>query len=153
MPFMSKLQKKCNNGVDHSLHLVSSVFRVIKRQFTEFRFMSGHYQKKKKRKTQTENKYKHQIPLYISEKIIKAAFFLKSQGMAKPDSFCQENGVEQIHLDLLETGDIYMCTHQGSTEINVRDWLTDHSKGSKSNHMDMLLEGKKAYMRLFDFLL
>lgn len=88
MPFMSKATKKCNNGVDHSLHLVSSVFCVIKRQFTEFRFMSGHYQK---RKTQTENKYKHQIPLYISEKIIKAAFFLKSQGMAKPDSFCQEN--------------------------------------------------------------
>lgn len=69
--------------------------------------MSGHYQKKGK---QTENKYKHQIPLYISEKIIKAAFFLKSQGMAKPDSFYQENGVEQIHLDMVETGDIYVYT-------------------------------------------
>lgn len=29
MPFMSKATKKCNNGVDHSLHLVSSVFCVI----------------------------------------------------------------------------------------------------------------------------
>lgn len=51
MPFMSKATKKCNNGVDHSLHLVSSVFRVIKRQFTEFRFMPGHYQKKEKENT------------------------------------------------------------------------------------------------------
>lgn len=63
--------------------------------------------------------------------------------MAKPDSFYQENGVEQIHLDMVETGDIYLCTHQGSTESNVRDWLTDHSKGYKSNHMDMLQERKK----------
>lgn len=65
--------------------------------------------------------------------------------MAKLDSFCQENGVEQIPLDMVETSDIYMCTHQGFTEINVRVWLTDHSKGSKSNHMDMLLEKKRLY--------
>lgn len=70
--------------------------------------MSGHYQI---RKTQTENKnkYKHQIPPYISEKIIKAAFFLKSQGMANPDLFYHDNGAEQINLDMLETAATATC--------------------------------------------
>lgn len=64
--------------------------RVIYRQFTDFRFLSGQYQKKKIKKnltgtteTNTNIKY-HCISL---RKLVKAAFFLKSQGMAKPDPF------------------------------------------------------------------
>lgn len=64
-------------------------FCVMKRQFTEFRFLSGQYQikkkkrKRKKRTTETNTNIKHQrISL---RKLVKAAFFLKSQGMVKPD--------------------------------------------------------------------
>lgn len=56
-------------------------FCVIERQFTEFRFLSGQYKKKKGGTTETNTNIKHQrISL---RKLVKAAFFLKSQGMAK----------------------------------------------------------------------
>lgn len=42
--------KKCNNGADHSLCLVSFAFYVMERQFTEFRFLSRQYQKKEGKK-------------------------------------------------------------------------------------------------------
>lgn len=52
---------------------------VMERQFTEFRFLSGQYQKKGT--TETNTNIKHQrISL---RKLLKAAFFLKSRGMAK----------------------------------------------------------------------
>lgn len=45
-------------------------FCVMERQFTEFRFLSGQYKKKSKNKKRDyRNKYKHQTPTYISEKI------------------------------------------------------------------------------------
>lgn len=90
-------------------------FCVMERQFTEFRFLSGQYQKKKKKKkkgtTETNTNIKHQrISL---RKLVKAAFFLKSQGMAKPDTFFffyHDNFAEQIIVDRLETAerDSYM---------------------------------------------
>lgn len=67
--------------------------------------MSGQYHKRKKKKQnrETKNKYKyHRISL---RKLFKAAFFLKSQGMAKPDLFYHDNGAERFHLDMLETAE------------------------------------------------
>lgn len=70
--------KKCNNGADHSLCLVSFVFCVMERQFTEFRFLSGQYQKKKKEKEkrrgtkETNTNIKHQRKSL--RKLVKAAF-------------------------------------------------------------------------------
>lgn len=65
--------------------------------------MSGQYQKKGKKNRETKNKYKyHRISL---RKLFKAAFFLKSQGMAKPDLFYHDNGAERFHLDMLETAE------------------------------------------------
>lgn len=88
-------------------------FCVMERQFTEFRFLSGQYQKKRGT-TETNTNIKHRrISL---RKLVKAAFFLKSQGMAKPDTFfCflffyHDNVAEQIIVDRLETAerDSYM---------------------------------------------
>lgn len=71
--------------------------------------------KKKNKRGDYRNKYKHQnTNIYSLRKLVKAAFFLKSQGMAKPDTFCccfhHDNVAEQIILDRLETAerDSYM---------------------------------------------
>lgn len=76
----------------------------MERQFTEFRLLSGQYQKKRGT-TETNTNIKHQC---ISlRKLVKAAFFLKSQGMAKPDIlfFYHDNIAEQIILNRLETAE------------------------------------------------
>lgn len=54
-----------------------------------------------KTKTNINRKY-HRISL---RKLFKAAFFLKSQGMAKPDLFYHDNGAERVQLDMLETAE------------------------------------------------
>jgi len=102
-----KLQSKKSATMVQTILYVWLVlsFCVMKRQFTEFRFLSGQYQiKLKKGKTNTNIKHQR-ISL---RKLVKAAFFLKSQGMAKPDIpfiFYHDNIAEQIILDRLETAE------------------------------------------------
>lgn len=69
--FLSKATKQKSATMVQTILYVWLVlsFRVMERQFTEFRFLSGQYQKKKKKKRDYRNKYKHQTPTYISEKI------------------------------------------------------------------------------------
>lgn len=67
MPYLSKATKKCNNGADHSLCLVSFVFLCnLKTIYRVQTFVRTAYKKKNR---DNRNKYKHQIPPYISEKI------------------------------------------------------------------------------------
>lgn len=132
-------------------------FCVMERQFTEFRFLSGQYQKKKKERkkgtTETNTNIKHQrISL---RKLDKAAFFLKSQGMAKaskklPDIlfFYHDNIAEQIILDRLETAErrLHVTRHiVSSVERKKKQkthWLTFIIQtGSRSSHK-VIISGK-----------
>lgn len=74
--------KKCNNGADHSLCLVSFVFLYNGKTLYRVQIFVRTVSKKRKRgTTETNTNIKHQC---ISlRKLVKAAFFLKSQGMAK----------------------------------------------------------------------
>lgn len=84
--FLSKATKQKSATMVQTILYVWLVlsFCVMERQFTEFRFLSGQYQKKRGT-TETNTNIKHRrISL---RKLVKAAFFLKSQGMAKPDTF------------------------------------------------------------------
>lgn len=144
MPFMSKATKKCNNGVDHSLHLVSCLLcdlKTIYRVQIYVRTLSKKGKHKQKTKTNINTKY-HRISL---RKLLKLPSFSSHKAWQILTYFT---------MTMVQSRLIWTCwklrqqTHQGSTEIvRLAHWLF---KGSKSNHMDTF-SGKKAYMRLFDF--
>lgn len=105
--------KKCNNGADHSLCLVSFVFLCNGKTIYRVQIFVRTVSKKKRKRgtTETNTNIKHQrISL---RKLVKAAFFLKSQGMAKASKknfltyffFYHDNIAEQIILDRLETAE------------------------------------------------
>lgn len=87
--FLSKATKQKSATMVQTILYVWLVlsFCIMERQFYRVQIFVRTVSNKKKEKgtTETNTNIKHQrIPL---RKLVKAAFFLKSQGMAKPDIF------------------------------------------------------------------
>ncbi|MEQ2305888.1 hypothetical protein AMECASPLE_002604 [Ameca splendens] len=93
-----KANKKCNNGAEYSLLLVS--FCILCTEETVLQRSDCCQDTKQKKERQ--QKQIQTTPTYISEKIVfKAAFSLNSQGVAKKSSIRKENLKEITFPDIV----------------------------------------------------
>ena len=147
--------KKCNNGADHSLCLVSFVFLCNWKTIYRVQIFVR-IEKKKKGTTETNTNIKHQR-IYLWENYLKLPSFSshtawqncpkKKRFLTNLTVFYHDNIAEQIILDRLETvaRDSNMC-HTMVSSIGKRKkthWLTFVIQtGSRSSHEDIFFPSK-----------
>lgn len=129
MPFMSKATKKCNNGVDHSLHLVSSVFCVDLKTIYRVQIYVRTISKKKKKKKKT-GKPKTNTTIYLWENYLKLP------------SFSSHKAWQNLTSSTMTTVQSGSSARGGNCRDSYR-WrtmaplkFTDCSEGSKTNCTD-----------------
>lgn len=117
MPFMSKATKKCNNGVDHSLHLVSSVFCVDVKTFYRVQIYVRTISKKKKKTTTGKPKTNINTTVYLWENYLKLPSFSSHkawQNLTSSTMTTVQSGFIWTRWKLQRQRQV---THDGSAEI------------------------------------